>query len=118
MQFEFKLTSPLRSVESVTLRTITGREERDCRFQAGDDPVKAVDAMVAASIVAVNGKPVQSPYHDWLTWNSKTADCVRAYFNELNAAVPQDVKDPIEECRAAIAAMSLSPNDGSAPTSG
>jgi hypothetical protein len=89
-------TGPKRvDIKSVSLREITGQDEilanslAEAKGKQGSVRVE----LVRLSIVKVDGKPVQQPFGDLDTWNSRTRKFVLDAFNSVNSNTEKESED-------------------------
>jgi hypothetical protein len=104
-QQKFELVGLKRmSVESVTVKELTGRDEDAARFRSANDMARMSNELIAQSIIEVDGSPVEPPFHGFIDWSSRTLDVVRRCFNEVNSVSPEEAEDPIRRAQESASA--------------
>ena len=101
MQQTFDIGAHLKrsSIQTITIRELTGKNERNAKCRA-EEPMEIGDELLAESIVEVDGKPVQYPFHGFRDWSSRTLEVVRTCFNELNGTTEAERMGPIRAARS------------------
>ena len=97
---DFDLTDfPGCSVQSFTLRELSGSDSLAAASRSinpqGPNPIFGFqhrNQCVADAIVAVDGKPVTTPYVAWETWNLRTQEFVTKAYDEMNGVSKEEME--------------------------
>lgn len=79
------------SIKSVTIAETDGHNEEAARFRTGTELLAFEGNVWAEGIVAVDEKPVETPYFGWKNWNSKTLHYFRQCWEDMNGEGDGDV---------------------------